>query len=101
MDGSAKFVDCSVSSSVRKNPGLTIVVLMPNGATSACNDSIQPSRPNFEAEYAVQNSKPKRLAEDEIEMSCPERCSRMPGKTARLTFTGPTSLVASGCRKCS
>jgi hypothetical protein len=34
---------------VRKNPGLTIVVAMPNGAISACRDSIQPSRPNFDA----------------------------------------------------
>ena len=34
---------------MRKNPGLTIVVVMPNGATSACSDSIQPSRPNFDA----------------------------------------------------
>src|SRR6266536_2940930 len=49
MDGSAKFVDCSVRSSVRKNPGLTMVVVMPNGATSGCSDAIQPSRPNFEA----------------------------------------------------
>jgi len=35
MDGSAQFVDCSVRSSVRKNPGLTMVVAMPNGANLA------------------------------------------------------------------
>jgi hypothetical protein len=34
---------------VRKNPGLTRVVEIPNGATSACSDAIQPSRPNFDA----------------------------------------------------
>ena len=34
---------------MRKNPGLTMVVVMPNGAISACSDSIQPSRPNFDA----------------------------------------------------
>jgi hypothetical protein len=38
-----------------------MVVVMPNGATSACSDSIQPSRPNFDAAYAVPNSKPERL----------------------------------------
>ena len=42
-------VDASVSSSVRKKPGLTIVVWMPNGSTSAASDSIQPSTPNFAA----------------------------------------------------
>jgi hypothetical protein len=39
MDGSAKFVDSSVSSSVRKNPGLTVVVRMPNGLTSSASAS--------------------------------------------------------------
>jgi hypothetical protein len=38
-----------VSSSVRKNPGLTIVVSMPNGSTSGASDSIQPSTANFDA----------------------------------------------------
>src|SRR5207245_3368053 len=31
---------------VRKNPGLTMVVWMPNSSTSGRSDSIQPSRPN-------------------------------------------------------
>jgi hypothetical protein len=31
------------------DPGLTMVVLMPKGAPSACSDSIQPSSPNFDA----------------------------------------------------
>src|SRR6476661_2829112 len=97
MDGSAKFVDCSVRSSVRKNPGLTIVVLIPNGATSACNDSIQPSSPNFEAAYAVPNLKPDNPADDEIEIMWPERCSRITGKTERVTFIGPIRLAAN-CR---
>src|SRR4029077_20718252 len=94
MDGSAYVVDCSVSNSVRKNPGLTIVVLMPNGATSAWSGSIQPSRPNFDAAYAVPNSKPERPADEEIEITCPERCFRMTGKTARVTFIGPMRLAA-------
>jgi hypothetical protein len=43
---------------------------MPNGATSACNDSIQPSRPNFDAAYALTNSKPAaRPADEEIEIN--------------------------------
>ena len=42
--------DCSIKKlSAEKNPGLTMVVLMPKGATSACSDSVQPSRPNFDA----------------------------------------------------
>ena len=32
-----------------KESRFTIVVAMPNGAISACRDSIQPSRPNFDA----------------------------------------------------
>ena len=50
MDGSAKFVDSLVSSSVRKKPGLTIVVWMPNGSTSSASDSMKPSTPYFDAE---------------------------------------------------
>ena len=54
---------------MRKKPGLTTVVVMPNGATSACSDSIQPSRPNFDAAYADTKSKPAaRPADEEIEM---------------------------------
>src|SRR5439155_48547 len=52
-DGVAKLVDSLVRSSVRKNPGLTIVVWMPNGSTSGASDSIQPSTPNFDAASAV------------------------------------------------
>jgi hypothetical protein len=32
-----------------KESGLTMVTVIPNGATSACRDSIQPSRPNVDA----------------------------------------------------
>jgi uncharacterized protein len=42
-------VDSSVRSSVRKNPGFTVIVSMPNGSTSASSDCIQPSRPNLDA----------------------------------------------------
>jgi hypothetical protein len=38
-----------VSSSVRKNPGLTTVAWMPKGSISAASDSIQPSMANFDA----------------------------------------------------
>ena len=34
---------------MRKKPGSTIVVWMPNGSTSNRSDSIHPSSPNFEA----------------------------------------------------
>jgi hypothetical protein len=49
MEASAYLVDCGVSSSVRKKPGSTSIVLMPNGATSGLKPSIQPSTANFEA----------------------------------------------------
>jgi len=42
-------VDSGVRSSVRKKPGSTSIVRMPNGATSGVSDSIQPSTPNFDA----------------------------------------------------
>src|SRR5258707_15079551 len=97
MDGSAYCVDCSVRSSVRKNPGLTMVVVMPDGATSGCSDSIQPSRPNFDAAYAEQNSKPTKPAAEDIEIMCPERCLRITGRIARVMFIEPIRLVAN-CR---
>ena len=59
-------MDSFVSRSVRKNPGTTIVVWMPNGSTSNRNDSIHPSRPNFEAAYAEQNSCPTIPAVEDI-----------------------------------
>ena len=56
-----------------------------------------PSRPNLAAPQAELNSKPMRPAPDEIEMTWPERCLRITGRTARVTFIGPMRLVAS-CR---
>ena len=49
MDRSGHVADSGSSSCVRKNPGSTIVVWMPNGSTSGESASIQPSRPNFDA----------------------------------------------------
>lgn len=82
---------------MRKKPGFTMVVVMPNGATSFCSDSIQPSSPNFDAAYAVQNSNPASPAADEIVTMLPERCLRITGRMARVTFIGPKRLVAN-CR---
>ena len=86
---------------MRKKPGLTTVVWMPNGSISGASDSIHPSTPNFEAAYAVPYSKPAKPADEEIVTTCPERCSRMTGRTARVTFIGPTRLVAICCSICS
>ena len=74
---------------MRKKPGFTIVVWMPNGSSSGASDAIQPSTPNFDAAYALQYSNPASPAEEEIVTTCPERCSRMAGSTARVTFIGP------------
>ena len=41
----------------------------------------------------VQNSKPTKPADDEIDTMCPERCFRMTGSTARVTFIGPIRLT--------
>ncbi len=39
---------------MRKKPGSTSIVRMPYGAISGARDSIQPSTPNLDAAYAVQ-----------------------------------------------
>ena len=40
-------------------------------------------------------------AVEEIVTTCPERCLRITGSTARVTFIGPTSFVASWPSICS
>src|SRR5215207_6964628 len=90
-----------MSSSVRKKPGLTTVVWIPNGSISGASDSIQPSTPNFDAAYALVYSAPARPASDEIVTTCPERCLRMTGRTARVTFMGPMRLTVSWRSICS
>ena len=74
---------------------------MPNGATSGVRDSIQPSIPNLLEEYAEQNSCPTIPAVDEIATTSPERCRRITGRTARVTFIGPNRLVSICQRNCS
>jgi hypothetical protein len=70
MDDIAYVDDSGVMSSVRKRPGLTIVVVMANGSTSCCSESSQPSSPCFHAACGEQNSKPARPAPEEIAMMC-------------------------------
>ncbi len=79
---------------MRKKPGSTSIVRMPNGATSGVSDSIQPSTPNFDAAYAVQNSCPAMPAVEEMVTSSPDRWARMTGRAARATLTGPNSVVS-------
>jgi len=56
---------------VRKKPGLTMVVVMPNGATS-CWQRLHPAlEANFDTAYAEQNAKPTSPAVDEIEIMLP------------------------------
>ena len=94
-------VESLLSSSVRKNPGSTSIVRMPKGAISGVSDSIHPSIPNFAAAYAVQNIWPAMPAVEEMVTRRPERCLRITGKTARVTFIGPNSKVSSWSRNCS
>ena len=94
MLGWAYVVELSLSSSVRKKPGSTSIVRIPNGAISGVSDSIHPSIPNFAAAYAVQNIWPAMPAVDEIVTSRPARCVRIPGRAARVTFIGPKSSVS-------
>ena len=56
---------------MRKKPGSTIVVSIPNGSISNLSDSIHPSRPNFDAAYAEQNACPVIPAVEEIVMMWP------------------------------
>jgi hypothetical protein len=51
---------------VRKKPGSTSIVRIPNGATSKASDSIQPSTANLDAAYAVRNNPPSMPAVEEI-----------------------------------
>src|SRR5215217_4518834 len=101
MEDSAYLVDCGVSSSVRKKPGSTSIVRIPNGATSGASDSIQPSTPNFDAAYALVNSPPSRPAVEEIVTTRPERCARITGSAARVTLTGPKNVVSICARNSS
>ena len=101
MEDSAYFVDSGVSSSVRKKPGSTSIVRIPNGATSGASDSIQPSTANFEAAYAVRNSPPTMPAVEEIVTIRPERWARMIGRVARVTLIGPKKVVSIWARNSS
>ena len=44
---------------MRKKPGLTIVVVIPNGATSCASAPIHPSNPALDAAYTDEYSKPR------------------------------------------
>jgi len=71
------------------------VVVMRKTRTSGCSGLIQPSRPNFDAAYAEQNSKPTSPAAEEIEIMCPSVLAN-DGRTARVTFIEPMRLAANG-----
>jgi hypothetical protein len=81
-------------SSVRKKPGSTSIVRIPKPAISGASDSIHPSMPNFAAAYAVQNVWPAMPAVEEMVSSRPDRCLRITGRMARVTFIGPNSSVS-------
>src|SRR3954468_12866007 len=74
---------------------------MPNGSTSTPTTPTPPSKPNFEAAYAEQNSCPTIPAVEEIVTTCPERCFRISGRTARVTFNGPRRFVVNRASNCS
>src|SRR4029453_2976174 len=52
-----------------------------------------PPTPNSAAAYAVQNVWPTIPAVEEIVSSRPDRCLRITGRTARVTFIGPNRSV--------
>jgi hypothetical protein len=101
MATSGQISDSGPASPVRNQPGLTIVVWIPNGATSWASTDIRPSSPNFDAAYTDEYSNPTSPAPDEIEITCPDRRARMCGSTARVTFIGPTRLVANCASTCA
>ena len=86
---------------MRKKPGSTSIVRMPNGAISGVSDSIQPSTPNLDAAYAVRNSPPVMPAVEEIVTTRPERWARITGRTARVTLIGPNRVVSIWARNSS
>ena len=75
--------------SAEKNPGLTMVVLMPKGATSACSDSVQPSRPNFDTR--------RRRKRSRSELPGPPRRDRDDVPRALLGITGNTASTPHRC----
>ena len=86
---------------MRKNPGSTTVVVIPYGSTSSASVSMNPSRANFDAEYAEQKSTPTRPAVELMVMTWPLRCFRMIGRIARVTLSGPKKFVSICLRYCS
>src|SRR5215211_5155689 len=101
IEDAAYLVDSGVSSSVRKKPGSTSIVRIPNGATSGASDSIQPSTANFDAAYALVNSPPARPAVEEIVTTRQERWARITGSAARVTLIGPKKVVSICARNSS
>jgi hypothetical protein len=81
--------------------GLHHGVRMPKEAISGASDSLHPSTPNFAAAYAVQNIPPAMPAVEEMVSNRPERCWRIAGSTARVTFIGPNNGVSIWLRTCS
>jgi hypothetical protein len=76
---------------VRKKPGSTSIVRMPNGATSGVSDSIHPSTPDFDAAHAVQNSWPRMPAVDGMVTTRPDV-----GNHHRQDSTGDVSRAEQG-----
>jgi hypothetical protein len=97
MTTSGQIIDSGLASPVRKKPGLTTVVRIPNGSISSASAPIHPSSPNFDAAYTEEYGKPTRPAPDEIATTWPDRCCRITGNTARVTFIGPSKFVANCC----
>ena len=78
------------------------MVRIPKGATSDTRPSMNPSTPNLEAAYAVRKSPVEAIpAVEEIVTTRPERWDRSCGSAARVTLTGPNSVVSTWDRNAS
>ena len=86
---------------VRVPPGSSAVTSTPNGALSCATDSVNPLTAYFAAWYEALPGHPTRPPIEEIWITCPLRCARMTGSTARVTFTTPNRQVSTTRRKSS
>jgi hypothetical protein len=80
---------------VRIEPGTTVLVLIPAGATSSASDCMNPIRPNFDAAYAARFGYPCLPAPEATAMIAPPPRRRIGPITARAQRNTPVRFVAS------
>ena len=89
-----------VQMSVSYEPGSTNTTRMPSECSSMRNDSLQPSRANFELQ-ALRSGLPARPETEATCVICPDFCCRVAEMTALLIATTPNKLASNWRRNSS